>query len=306
MQKVCLIGAGQVGGQLAYLLSDLPIVTAVYDQNTDFAKGRVLDIAQARAVEGKTARITSHDSSANALEGSHVVVVSAGLSRRPGMSRGDLLHSNAKIIAELGKDIALYATQAVVVVVTNPLDVMTHVMQQHTGFAYQRVLGMAGVLDSARMRFLLSQKLNISPESVDCLVMGGHGDTMVPVITHTTVGSIPVSSFVKNPLDTLEIINNTRSGGAQIVNLLQNGSASFAPAMSTYTMVKAILYDEKRILASSCYFEEAGVYIGVNAVLGKSGVESIIFPSMDSQEQQWWDKSIHDTKELVHSLSKEL
>jgi malate dehydrogenase len=239
--------------------------------------------------------------------GSQVVVITAGIARKPGMSRDDLLGTNAKIVGSVAEQVKATSPQAVVIVVSNPLDAMVQRALQVTGFPAQRVIGQAGVLDTARYRTFLATELGVSVEDVSALLMGGHGDTMVPMPNYTSVGGIPVTRLIE-PKRLEEIIDRTRKGGAEIVGLLKTGSAYYAPAAATAQMVEAVVRDKKRLIPCAAYCDKeygvGGYYVGVPVVLGASGVERIIELELSAQEQLDFDKSVAAVKELVAAMAK--
>ena len=305
-KKIALVGAGQIGGTLALLagmkqLGDVVMVDIV----EGVPQGKALDIAEAAPVEGFDGRFTgSNDYSV--IAGADVVIVTAGIPRKPGMSRDDLIGVNTGVIRTAGDNIKKYAPEAFVIVVTNPLDVMVGVMQEATGFNPNMVAGMAGVLDSARFRFFLSEEFKVSVEDVSVFVLGGHGDTMVPLVRYSTVGGIPLPDLVKMGWTTQErldkIVQRTRDGGAEIVALLKTGSAFYAPAVAAIAMVESYLLDKKRILPCAAYLNGEygvnGLYIGVPTVIGAGGVEKIIEVQLNAEEKSMFEKSVTATKTL--------
>lgn len=307
--KISIIGAGNVGATTAHWcaaaeLGDIVLVDIPATE--DMPKGKALDLRQASPVVGFDAELvgtTSYDDT----RGSDVVVVTAGLPRKPGMSRDDLLATNAKIMTSVCEEIKSTSPEAVVIVVSNPLDAMVQRAQQVTGFPHQRVLGQAGVLDTARYRTFLAMELGVSVEDVSALLMGGHGDTMVPLASCTSVGGIPVQQLIA-PDRLEEIIDRTRKGGAEIVGLLKTGSAYYAPAAATAQMVEAVVRDKKRLLPCAAYCQEqynvGGYYVGVPVVLGSSGVERIVVLDLTDEEQSAFQKSVDAVKELVTTMAE--
>lgn len=306
--KISIIGAGNVGATTAHWcaageLGD--IVLLDIPQTEDMPKGKALDLMQASPVMGFDSNIigtTSYDETA----GSDVVVITAGLPRKPGMSRDDLLSTNAKIMASVCEQIKRTSEHAVVIVVSNPLDAMVQRAMQATGFAPQRVLGQAGVLDTARYRTFLAEELGVSVEDVSALLMGGHGDTMVPIPSCTSAGGIPITQLIDSArLE--EIIERTRTGGAEIVSLLKTGSAYYAPAAATAQMVEAVVRDKKRLIPCAAYCEKeygvGGYYVGVPVILGASGVEKIIELELTSYEKAAFQRSVDAVKELVAKMA---
>lgn len=308
--KIALIGAGQIGGTLAYLvgLKELGDVI-LFDIAEGIPQGKALDIAEAAPVEGFD-NLFKGTNDYKDLEGSDVVIVTAGVPRKPGMSRDDLLDINAKTIRQVGTNIRQYCPNAFVIVITNPLDVMVWVMREATGFPHQRVVGMAGVLDAARFRYFLAQEFNVSVEDVYASVLGGHGDSMVPLIRYSTVAGIPLPDLIQMKWTTLErieaIVQRTRQGGGEIVNLLKTGSAFYAPASSAIAMTESYLKDKKRIFPCAAWLNgEYGIkdlYVGVPVVLGANGVERIVEIQLKEEEQTMFDHSVKSVRELVEAV----
>ncbi len=308
--KIALVGAGNIGGTLAHLvgLKELGDVVLL-DINEGIPQGKALDIAESAPVEGfDGAFIGTQDY--KDIEGADVVIVTAGVPRKPGMSRDDLLGINAGIIKIAGEGIKKYAPNAFVIVITNPLDAMVAVMQKVTGFPHNKVVGMAGVLDSARFRYFLSEEFKVSVEDVTAFVLGGHGDTMVPSVRYSTVAGIPLPDLIKMGWTTQEkldkIVQRTRDGGAEIVGLLKTGSAFYAPASSAIAMAESYLKDKKRVLPCAAYlngeYGVKGLYIGVPVVLGKNGVEKIVEIQLDASEKEMFDKSVAAVKGLCEAV----
>ncbi len=310
--KIALIGAGQIGGTLALLagLKELGDVV-MFDIVDGIPQGKSLDIIQGSSIEGYDAAITGTNSYAD-LKGSDVVIVTAGVPRKPGMSRDDLIGINTKVMGEVGAALKEHCPNAFVITVTNPLDAMVWVMKQATGFPSNRVVGMAGVLDSARFRYFLAEEFKVSVEDVTAFVLGGHGDTMVPSIRYSTVAGIPVPDLIKMGWTTKErieaIVQRTRDGGAEIVNFLKTGSAFYAPASAAISMAESYLRDKKRVLP--CAVELTGQYgvkdlfVGVPVVIGAGGVERIVEISLDAEEQAMFEKSCAAVCELVNIAKK--
>lgn len=307
--KISIIGAGNVGATTAHWcaaaeLGDIVLVDI--PQTEDMPKGKALDLMQSSPVMGFDSNIvgtTSYDDTT----GSDVVVITAGIPRKPGMSRDDLLSTNAKIMASVCEQIKKSSQHAVVIVVSNPLDAMVQKALQVTGFDPCRVLGQAGVLDTARYRTFLAMELGVSVEDVSALLMGGHGDTMVPIPSCTSVGGIPVQQLI-TPQRLEEIVDRTRKGGAEIVSLLKTGSAYYAPAAATAQMVEAVVRDKKRLIPCAAYCDKeygvGGYYVGVPVVLGSSGVEKIIELTLTEDEKMAFQKSVDAVKELVGTMAK--
>jgi malate dehydrogenase len=298
-KKIALIGAGQIGGTLALLLGLKHLGDVVMcDVVEGVPQGKSLDLAEASPVEGFDARYQGSNDYA-AIAGADVVIVTAGVPRKPGMSRDDLIGINAKIVSTVGAAIKQHAPNAFVITITNPLDVMVWVMREATGLPHQRVVGMAGVLDSARFRYFLAEEFKVSVEDVTAFVLGGHGDSMVPLVRYSTVAGIPLPDLVKLGWTTQErldkIVQRTRDGGGEIVNLLKTGSAFYAPASAAVAMAESYLLDKKRVLPCAAYLTgQYGVkdlYVGVPVVIGGGGVERIVEISLNPAEKAEFDKS---------------
>jgi len=311
--KISLVGAGNIGGTLALLagLKQLGDVT-LFDIAEGIPQGKALDIAQASPIEGFDASLAGSNDYA-ALAGSDVVIVTAGVARKPGMSRDDLIGINTKVMQQVGAGIRDNCPEAFVICITNPLDVMVGVLQQAAGLPTARVVGMAGVLDSARFRYFLAEEFKVSVEDVTAFVLGGHGDTMVPLVRYSTVAGIPVPDLIAMGWSTearlAEIVQRTRDGGAEIVGLLKTGSAFYAPASSAIEMAEAYLLDKKRVLPCAAYVDGAyglsGLYVGVPVVLGAGGVERIVEIALDDEEKAMFDHSVAAVRalnEVVESL----
>jgi malate dehydrogenase len=311
-KKIALIGAGQIGGTLALLagLKDLGDVV-LFDIAEGIPQGKALDLAQASPVEGFDARIAGTQTY-EAIEGADVVIVTAGVPRKPGMSRDDLIGINLKVMAQAGAGIAKYASKAFVICITNPLDAMVWALQKSSGLPKNMVVGMAGVLDSARFRYFLADEFAVSVEDVTAFVLGGHGDTMVPLIRYSTVAGIPLPDLIKMGWTTQErvdaVVQRTRDGGAEIVNLLKTGSAFYAPASSAIAMAESYLKDKKRVLPCAAYLNgEYGlrnVYVGVPVVLGAKGVERVVEIEFDKAERAMFDKSVAAVQGLIDACIK--
>ena len=305
--KIALVGAGQVGGTIALLagLKELGDITLV-DVIDGVPQGKALDIVQGSTIEGYDAVIKGSNNYAD-IEGADVVIVTAGIPRKPGMSRDDLIETNAKIVATVGAAIKKHCPKAFVIAITNPLDVMVWVMREACSLPPKRVVGMAGVLDSARFRYFLAEELDVSVEDVSTFVLGGHGDTMVPLVRYSTVAGIPLPDLVRMGWTTQErldqIVQRTRDGGAEIVGLLKTGSAFYAPASSAIAMTEAYLRDKKRVLPAAAWLDgQYGVkdlYVGVPVVIGARGVERIVEITLDREEKAAFDKSVAAVRELV-------
>ncbi len=310
--KIALVGAGQIGGTLALLagLKELGDVV-LFDVAEGMPQGKALDIAEASPVEDFDARVTGVNSY-EGIEGSDVVIVTAGVPRKPGMSRDDLLGINLKVMQQVGAGISKYAPKAFVICITNPLDAMVWALQKACGLPKNMVVGMAGVLDSARFRYFLADEFKVSVEDVTAFVLGGHGDTMVPLVRYSTVAGIPLPDLVKMGWTTdarIEaIVQRTRDGGAEIVNLLKTGSAFYAPASSAIMMAESYLRDKKRVLPCAAFlngeYGVKGLYVGTPAVIGAKGVERIVEIKLDKSEQGMFDKSVSAVQGLVDACIK--
>ncbi|MEK0085707.1 malate dehydrogenase [Benzoatithermus flavus] len=309
--KIALIGAGQIGGTLALLAAQKELGDVVlFDVVEDMPAGKALDLAQTGPVEGYNATLTGTNDYA-AIEGADVVIVTAGVPRKPGMSRDDLIGINTGVVKTVGENIKKYAPNAFVIVITNPLDVMVAVMQKVTGFKPERVVGMAGVLDSARFRLFLAEEFKVSVEDVTAFVLGGHGDTMVPLVRYSTVAGIPLPDLVKMGWTTQErldaIVQRTRDGGAEIVKLLKTGSAFYAPAASAIQMAESYLKDQRRLLPCAAYltgqYGVNGLYVGVPVIIGRNGVEKIVEIELDADEKAMFDKSVSAVRALCQVVN---
>ena len=310
--KISLIGAGYIGGTLAHLigLKQLGDVNLV-DITKGIPQGKGLDIAESSPVEGFDASIIgSNDFSI--IKDSDVIIVTAGSPRKPGMSRDDLIEINLKVMKSVGEAIKKYSPNSFVICITNPLDAMVWALREYSGLKANKVIGMAGVLDSARFRYFIAKELKVSVEDVSAFVMGGHGDTMVPLVRFSTVGGIPIPDLVKmkmidnNKIE--EIVNRTRNGGGEIVSLLKTGSAFYAPASSALLMAESYLKDKKRILPAAALLKgQYGVknlYIGVPVIIGRKGVEKVIEIKLNSVERKMLNKSINSVRKLVDTVKR--
>ena len=305
MPKLSVVGAGNVGASAALYLAEAEMgdVTLI-DIVEGVAKGKALDLLEAGPVRGYDTMIEG-SGDMRSVAGSDLIIVTAGLPRKPGMSRTDLLKANADIIRGIAQEIKTHAPKAFVIVITNPLDVMTYLMHRLTGFPRERVIGMAGVLDSTRFRSFLAAEIGVSIEDIQAMVLGGHGDTMVPLVRYSTVGGIPIEKFIaKERL--AEIVQRTRDGGAEIVKLLQTGSAFFAPAASAVQMAESILRDKKRLLPVAARLEgEYGfrdLYLGVPAILGSRGLEKIVELELTQDEKAALAKSADEVRKGIADL----
>ena len=304
--KISLVGAGNIGGTLALLagLKELGDIT-LFDIAEGIPQGKALDIAQSSPIERFNASVTGANDYA-ALADSDVVIVTAGVARKPGMSRDDLIGINTKVMKEVGVGIKSHCPDAFVICITNPLDVMVGVLQKASGLPAAKVVGMAGVLDSARFRLFLAEEFNVSVEDVTAFVLGGHGDTMVPLARYSAVAGIPVPDLIKMGWSSddriADIVQRTRDGGAEIVGLLKTGSAFYAPASSAIDMADAYLKDKKRLLPCAAYVDGAyglnGLYVGVPVIIGAAGVERIVEIDLNAEEQAMFDNSVGAVKAL--------
>ncbi|MET3710604.1 malate dehydrogenase [Sphingomonas trueperi] len=306
-KKIALIGSGMIGGTLAHLAAIKELGDIVlFDIAEGTPQGKALDIAQSGPVEGFDANLKGATSYED-IAGADVCIVTAGIPRKPGMSRDDLLKTNLGVMKAVGEGIAAHAPDAFVICITNPLDAMVWALREFSGLPHQKVVGMAGVLDSARFRHFLAEEFKVSVEDVTAFVLGGHGDTMVPVIEYSTVAGIPVPDLIKMGWSTQEridaIVARTRSGGGEIVALLKTGSAFYAPATSAIAMAESYLKDKKRLLPCAAHLTgQYGVdnmYVGVPIVIGKDGVERIVEIELNATAKQNFDVSVDAVKELV-------
>jgi malate dehydrogenase len=305
--KIALVGAGNIGGTLAYLvgLKELGDV-ALFDVVDGVPPGKALDIAESSPVEDFDSHMVG-GSDYSVIAGADVVIVTAGVARKPGMSRDDLIGINCKVMGQVGEGIKKHCPKAFVICITNPLDAMVYILREKSGLPHNKVVGMAGVLDSARFRYFLAEEFKVSVEDVTAFVLGGHGDTMVPLVRYSTVAGIPLPDLVKMGWTTQErldkIVQRTRDGGAEIVGLLKTGSAFYAPASSAIQMAEAYLKDKKRVLPCAAWIDGQygvkGMYVGVPVVLGAGGVEKVIEIQMSAAEKAEFDKSCAAVRGLV-------
>ena len=304
-KKVTIVGAGQTGATLAHWLAargDVDIV--LFDIVEGMPQGKALDLYESSPIEGFDARITGATSYEPTAD-SDVVIVTAGVARKPGMSRDDLININTGIVKTVAASVAQYSPNAVMIVVSNPLDAMVYVAWKSSGFPTKRILGQAGVLDTARYRSFLAAEIGCSVEDVQALLLGGHGDDMVPLLRYTFAGGIPITQLVKKDrLD--EIVKRARNGGAEIVQLLKTGSAYYAPAAATVQMAESVIRDKKRILPCAAYCEKeygiGGFFVGVPCVLGSAGVERVIEVELDDAERKMFQTSVDHVKDLVKAV----
>jgi malate dehydrogenase len=311
-KKIALIGAGQIGGTLALLIGLKQLGDVVlFDIVDGVPQGKALDIAQGSSIEDYDASILGTNDYA-AINGADVVIVTAGVPRKPGMSRDDLIGINTKVMAQVGAAIKEHAPGAFVIAITNPLDVMVWVLREACGLPHHHVVGMAGVLDSARFRYFLAEELGVSVEDVTAFVLGGHGDTMVPLVHYSAVAGIPLPDIIKMGWTTQAkidaIVQRTRDGGAEIVNLLKTGSAFYAPASAAVSMAEAYLLDKKRVLPCAAHLSGEygvnGLYVGVPVVIGGGGVERIVEIKLDHADKAAFDKSCDAVRELIEVAKK--
>jgi malate dehydrogenase len=305
-KKIALIGGGMIGGTLAHLASlrELGDIT-IFDIAEGLPQGKALDLSQSGPVEGFDAKLTGANSY-EAIAGADVCIVTAGVPRKPGMSRDDLVGINLKVMKSVGEGLKAHAPNAFVICITNPLDVMVWALQKFSGIPTHKLIGMAGVLDSARFQHFLAEEFNVSVKDVNAFVLGGHGDTMVPLTRYSSVAGIPVPDLIKMGWSTQEkidkIVQRTRDGGAEIVNLLKTGSAYYAPASAAIAMAESYLKDYKRVLPCAAYLDGQygvkGTYVGVPVVIGEKGVERIVEVHLDATDKAGFQKSV----DAVHGL----
>jgi len=304
-KKVSVIGAGNVGATTAQLVVQSGLADVVlFDIVEGMPQGKALDMAEACPLWNSSSAIKGTNSYSDTA-GSDILVITAGLARKPGMSRSDLLHANADIIKGVCIETVKFSPNAVIIVVTNPMDIMAQLAWKTTEFSCRRVMGMGGILDASRLAAFLSWELNVSPEDIEAFVLGGHGDDMVPLPRFTTVKGIPLTELLPKK-KIASLIERTRNGGAEIVALLKTGSAYYAPAVSTFQMIKAILLDEKRMLPCAAYLNgEYGIkdiYMGVPAILGNEGVEKIVEVKLSKEEKAQFRKSCESVRKLIKNL----
>ncbi len=306
-KKISLIGAGQIGGTLAHLISIKELADVVlFDVAEGVAKGKALDIAQSTSVDGFNINLTGTNNYED-TKNSDVIIITAGVPRKPGMTRDDLLETNLKIIKQVAEGIKKTSPNAFVICITNPLDVIVMALQKYSGLPKNKVIGMAGVLDSSRFKYFLSQELKVPVKTINTLVLGGHGDTMVPMPDQTTINGKPLKDYIKKEkLDS--IIDRTRKGGAEIIKLLEKGSAFYAPAAAGVEIAESYLKNLKKTLPCAAYLDgEYGIknlYVGVPVVIGSKGVEKIVEISLNKSEKDNFDKSIKAVRELFNSAIK--
>lgn len=303
--KTSIIGAGNVGASIAQLIAFNGISDIILlDIEENIAKGKALDIAEACPL-WNSASIISGTGNYSDISNSHIVIITAGIARKPGMSRDDLLNVNTDIVRNAAINIAKYCPKAIVIVVTNPMDVMAQLTFAVTGFTSNKIMGMGGILDSSRFKTFIAWELKVSPSIINTVLLGGHGDQMLPLPRFTTVGGIPLTQLLhKDKIN--ELIQRTRNGGAEIVKLLEKGSAFYAPSASTFQMIKAIILDEKILISASCYLNGEygikGVYSGIPVIIGASGVERIIEIDLNEEEKSEFAKSVDSVRESAVKL----
>jgi len=303
--KIALIGGGNIGGVLAEQIAYRELGDVViFDVVEGLPQGKALDMAEGAPIMGSDAKI-SGTNSYEGIAGANVVIITAGLARKPGMSRDDLLATNLKIMTQVAEGVRDHAPDAYVIVVSNPLDAMVYTFKKISGFPKNRVVGMAGVLDSTRFRSFVAWELGVSVEDVTALVLGGHGDTMVPLVGYCTVAGVPVSQLLSSEKINA-IVERTKGAGGEVVALLKTGSAFVSPAISAIEMAESILKDKKRVLACACLCEGEygvdGLYVGVPCVLGAGGVEKIIEAELNAEEQKMFDASVEHVRTLVEQI----
>ena len=312
MNKISLIGAGNIGTILAYNLSRKQIgpITMV-DVVEGLAKGKCLDLSQSLPIENLNMKIEG-TTDISAIKDSAAIIITAGIARKPGMSRDDLIETNFSIMNEIGKAIKKFSPSSFVICVTNPLDAMVWSLREISGIKPNMITGMAGILDSARFRFFLSQEFNISVENIQTMVLGGHGDTMVPLLDFTSIAGIPIKKFIeksnikKEKLE--QIVNRTRNGGGEVVSLMKNSSAFYSPACSAVEMLESYLYDQKKILPCSAFlngeYGVKGLFVGVPVIIGEKGIEKIIEMDLSNQSKKEFQKSVEAVEHLVKKCKK--
>lgn len=308
--KIALVGSGNIGGTLAHIIASEQIGEIVLlDRTSLVAQGKALDIAQSLAATGKTVKI-SGTAEYEDIEDADVVIITAGVARKPGMSRDDLLNINAEVIQTVAQGVKKHAPNAFVIVITNPLDAMVYAFQKYSEFPTNKVVGMAGVLDAGRFKHFLGLELGIAENDIHTMVLGGHGDTMVPIIECTSIAGVPIKQFLKNALITQErldeIIQRTRDGGAEIVKLLQTGSAYYAPAAAAIEIMKSYLYNQNRLLPCCSYLSGQygvnGLYVGVPVIVNSTGVARVLEVNLSDDEKSQFDRSVNAVKDLVSIL----
>ncbi len=315
-KKIALIGGGQIGGVLAQLAASKQLGDVVmFDIVEDLPQGKTLDIAEASRVDGFDVNVTGTNDYKD-IEGADLIIITAGLPRKPGMSRDDLLTTNAKIMKSVAENVKQHAPKAIVIIISNPLDAMVTLFQKITGFPHNRVLGQAGVLDSSRFSTFIAWELGVSVKDVNAMVLGGHGDSMVPLIRYANVNGVPVMEMLERKYKDVSkakevmaaMVQRTKMAGGEVVKLLKTGSAFYSPASAATSMAQSILLDEKRLLPVCAYlngeFNVNGYYLGVPAVLGSSGVERVVELSLNAEEQAALDNSVNAVKKLIEDMKR--
>jgi malate dehydrogenase len=315
-KKIALIGGGQIGGVLAQLIALKQLADVVlFDIVDDLPQGKTLDIAEASGVDGFDISVMGTNNYKD-IEGSDLVIVTAGLPRKPGMSRDDLLITNAKIIKNVAENVKKYAPNSIGIIISNPLDAMVTLYQKVTGFPFNRIMGQAGVLDSSRFAAFIAWELEVSVKDVNAMVLGGHGDTMVPLTRYANVNGIPVTEMLirkykdeRKAKEVLEaMVQRTKMAGGEVVKLLKTASAFYSPAASAIALAESIIYDEKRLLPGSAYlngeFGITGYYVGVPAVIGQNGIDRIVELSLNEEEKAAFDNSISTVKAMIDDMNR--
>ncbi len=311
-KKIALVGAGNIGGTLAHLIGLKELADVVLVDIADgITKGKALDLSQSSAIELFDLNITGSKNFKN-LKNADVVIVTAGFQRRPGMTRDDLVEKNSFIIKKVGKEIKKNCSKAFVICITNPLDAMVSVLQKASGIKTNMCVGMAGVLDSARLRYFLSKEFNVSVEDVSAFVLGGHGDSMVPLVRYATVSGIPVPELIRLKWTTQkrikDIVDRTRDGGGEINRLMKTASAFYAPASSAVAMAKSYIKDQRRVLPCAAYlngeYNVKGLYVGVPVIIGKKGVEKVVELKLNANEKKQFNNSVKTVKNLTNLAQK--
>ncbi|MCS7299634.1 MAG: malate dehydrogenase [Spirochaetia bacterium] len=305
--KVTVVGAGNVGGTVANIISQRGYADVVLiDIDGDIAKGKAIDIQQQLAISNSDARIIG-GSDYSLTEGSDISVITAGFPRKPGMKREELLEANSKVVKTVTENLIKHSPNTYIIVVTNPVDAMSYLAFKVSGFSRNKVLGMGGVLDTARLKYYIKQKLNVSYNSINAIVIGGHGDEMVPVMSSTTVSGKPITSIL-NKEEIEEIINKTKNGGAEIVSLLKTGSAYYAPGMAVVRMIESIVFDRKEVLPSSVFCQGEygidGIFFGLPVVLGINGLEKIVEVILSEEEKEMFKRSVQSVKNTIEVMNK--
>ena len=311
-KKIALVGAGNIGGTLAHLIGLKELADVVLVDIADgMTKGKALDLSQSSAIESFNLNFTGSKNFKN-LKNADVVIVTAGFQRRPGMTRDDLVEKNSFIIQKVGKEIKKNCSKAFVICITNPLDAMVSVLQKASGIQTNMCVGMAGVLDSARLRYFLSKEFNVSVEDVSAFVLGGHGDSMVPLVRYATVSGIPVPELIRLKWTTQkrikDIVNRTRDGGGEINRLMKTASAFYAPASSALAMAESFIKDQRRVLPCAAYlngqYNVKGLYVGVPVIIGKKGVEKVVELKLNANEKKQFNNSVKTVKTLTNLAQK--